>query len=194
MDPTVFVHPTAIVDEGASIGEGSKIWHFSHVMTGARIGARVMLGQGCFVGRGVRIGDGARLQNHVSVFEGVDIGEDVFCGPSVVFTNVVNPRAHVRRHDAFRPTRVRRGATLGANATILPGIEIDRYAFVGAGATVTRDVAAYVLVMGVPARPAGFVSRRGCKLDFRDGRAVCAETGEVYELCDGRVSVVSEAR
>jgi UDP-2-acetamido-3-amino-2,3-dideoxy-glucuronate N-acetyltransferase len=167
---------------------GTRIWHFCHVMEDAVIGRGCVLGQNCFVGSGVRIGDGSRLQNNVSVYEGVTLEEDVFCGPSVVFTNVSNPRAFVDRKTEFRKTRVRRGATLGANATLLPGITIGEYAFVGAGAVVTRDVLAHALVVGTPARQVGFVSRAGERLSFdADGHAVCPRTGARYALREGVV-------
>jgi UDP-2-acetamido-3-amino-2,3-dideoxy-glucuronate N-acetyltransferase len=180
------VHPTAVVDDGAVIGEGARVWHFCHVMTGARVGDHVMLGQGCFVGRNVVIGARTRIQNHVSVFEGVSIEEDVFVGPGVVFTNVKNPRAGQR--GSFQQTAVRAGATLGANSTVLPGVEIGRHAFVGAGALVREAVAPHALVVGVPARRVGWVSRAGARLEFENGRASCPATGEIYrESADGIV-------
>lgn len=157
----VFVHPTAAVDEGASIGEGTKIWHFCHVMAGARIGTGVSLGQNCFVAGGAVIGDGCRIQNNVSVFAGVVLEERVFCGPSMVFTNVLTPRAAVDRHGEFAPTLVRHDATLGANCTVVCDNTIGEYAMVAAGAVVTHDVAPYQLVAGVPARPMGWVCRCG---------------------------------
>jgi UDP-2-acetamido-3-amino-2,3-dideoxy-glucuronate N-acetyltransferase len=190
--PRAYVHPSAIIDPAASIGEGAKVWHFVHIMAGAHIGRGVVLGHACFVGAGVRVGDGSRIQNHVSLFEGVELEEDVFCGPSAVFTNVAHPRAHLRRRDAFCRTLVRRGATIGANATILPGMEIGRYAFVGAGATVTHDVSPHTLVVGVPARPSGLVSRRGCPLIVEGASAVCEESGERYDLVRGVPVLVEE--
>jgi len=177
-----FVHPSAVVDAGAILEAGVQIWHFCHVMEGARIGEGARLGQGCFVGRHVSIGARARLQNHVSVFEGVELEGDVFVGPSVTFTNVANPRAHVVRRAEFRQTLVRHGATIGANATLVPGIVLGEHCFVGAGAVVTRDVAAYALVVGVPARRTGWMSRHGEKLRFENGHAVCPATGERYTL------------
>ncbi|MFN8896781.1 MAG: acyltransferase, partial [Pseudomonadota bacterium] len=149
------VHPSAIVDEGARIGEGTRVWHWVHVSAGARIGARCSLGQGVFVGNDVVIGDNVRIQNNVSVYDAVTLEDDVFCGPSMVFTNVHNPRSAVPRKDEYRRTRVRRGATLGANCTIVCGTTIGEHAFVGAGAVVSRDVPAYALVVGVPARRIG---------------------------------------
>jgi len=182
------IHETAVVAPTARIGPGTRVWHFCHVMDDAVVGRGCVLGQNCFVGRGVKIGDGSRLQNNVSVYEGVTLEQDVFCGPSVVFTNVNNPRAFVDRKAEFRETRVRRGATLGANATLLPGVTIGEYAFVAAGAVVTRDVQAHALVVGTPARQVGFVSRAGERLVFdAEGRAACPRTGERYELREGSV-------
>jgi len=171
------VHPTAVVDDGAEIGEGSRVWHFAHVMPGARVGARCVLGQNVMVGPGVVIGDGCKVQNNVSLYAGVTLEDEVFCGPSMVFTNVLTPRAFVERKTEFRPTLVRRGATIGANATIICGVTIGRYAMVGAGAVVTRDVADHALVIGNPARPAGWVSRTGERLG---DDLVCPRTGERY--------------
>lgn len=190
-----FVHESAYVDEGlrARIGTGTRLWHYCHVMAGAVIGEGCQLGLGCFVDRGAVLGDGCKLQNHVSVYAAVTLGNEVFCGPSCVFTNVVNPRAGYERKHELRPTVVGEGATIGANATIVCGIKIGRYAFVAAGAVVTHDVAAYELVQGVPARFRYHVSRAGHRLDWNftlatsSGRsantclATCPETGEVYE-------------
>jgi UDP-2-acetamido-3-amino-2,3-dideoxy-glucuronate N-acetyltransferase len=183
----VFVHPTAIVEEGAVLGSGVKIWHFCHVMSGAKIGARSMLGQGCFAGSQVVLGEGVRVQNQVSLFDGVELADDVFVGPHAVFTNVKHPRANIQKKSEYLKIRVARGATIGANATLLPGVSIGAYAFVAAGAVVTRDVDAYALVAGVPARPLGWVSRHGERLSFEQGRARCAVTGENYELSAGTV-------
>jgi UDP-2-acetamido-3-amino-2,3-dideoxy-glucuronate N-acetyltransferase len=186
MSGAYFVHPSAIVDDGAVIGEGSSIWHFCHVMTGATLGANVSLGQNCFVAGGATIGDGCRLQNNVSVFAGLTLEERVFCGPSMVFTNVVTPRAGVDRHDQFAPILVGEGATLGANCTIVCPRVIGEYATVAAGAVVTHDVAAHRLVAGVPARPVGWVCRCGEVLRFveeRSGaRAECGHCREQYEI------------
>lgn len=177
-----FVHPTATIDDRARIGSGSKVWHYSHVMSDASIGRRCSLGQNVFVGRGVRIGNGVKIQNNVSVYEGVEIEDDVFCGPSVVFTNVLNPKADVERKDEFRATLVRKGATLGANATIVCGVTIGRHAFVGAGAAVTRDVPDQALVVGVPARFVGWMCRCGERLSD-DGRVLtCRGCGTRYQL------------
>lgn len=186
--PPPEVHPTATIDADVTLGEGTRVWHHCHVMSGATLGRRCMLGHAVFVGRNVTLGDGCRIQNHVSLFEGVTLEEDVFVGPSAVFTNVKNPRASVSRKHEFRPTRVRRGATIGANATILPGIELGRWCFVAAGAVVTRSVPDYALVVGAPARIAGWMSRAGERLDFaQDGVARCPATGELYRLEGGKV-------
>ncbi|HLV22516.1 MAG TPA: acyltransferase [Polyangiaceae bacterium] len=183
------IHPTAVIDAGALIGAGTHVWHFCHVMGKAQIGAAVMLGQNCFVADGVRIGDGARIQNNVSLYDGVVIEQDVFIGPSAVFTNVKNPRATVRRRGHFSATRVGRGATVGANATIVCGVELGEYCFVGAGAVVTHDVPPYALVLGVPARQTGWVSRHAEPLRFDgDGRARCPASGSGYRLVDGHVA------
>jgi UDP-2-acetamido-3-amino-2,3-dideoxy-glucuronate N-acetyltransferase len=191
------VHPSAVVDPRATVGAGTRIWHFCHVMRDARIGPGSMLAQGCFVGAGVVIGARVRLQNHVSVFEGVELEDDVFVGPSAVFTNVRTPRAFVSRRAAkgaaaFEPTRVRRGASIGANATIVCGTELGEYCLVGAGAVVTKNVPSYALVVGVPARRRGWVSRHGEVLRFRDGRARCPVTGERYVLRGGAVTPAPE--
>ena len=179
------VHPSAIVDEGAQLGEGTRVWHFVHVSAGARIGARCALGQGVFVGNDVRIGDNVRIQNNVSVYDAVTLEDDVFCGPGMVFTNVHNPRSAVPRKDEYRRTLVRRGATLGANCTIVCGTTIGEHAFVGAGAVVSRDVPAFALVLGVPARRIGWMSRHGERLPLPvsgRGEAACPATGERYRL------------
>ncbi len=181
--PDVFVHPTACVDEPCAIGPGSKIWHFAHVCAGARIGARCSLGQNVYVASTVVVGDGVRVQNNVSLYDGVTLEDDVFCGPSAVFTNVKTPRAHVPRKHDYRPTVVRRGATLGANATVLCGIAIGRYALVGAGAVVTRDVPDFGLVVGTPARLIGWSCACGERLPFEPrpfGAAICASCGGRY--------------
>ena len=185
-----FRHDSAVVDDGASIGEGSRVWHFVHVCSGAVIGRDVTLGQNVFVAGGARIGDGCRIQNNVSVYDGVVLEDRVFAGPSAVFTNVVNPRAGVERKDEYRPTLVRTGASLGANSTILCGVTIGEHAFVAAGVVVTRDVKAYALVVGAPARQTGWMSRHGEKLFLPldgDGEAACPATGEVYRLSSGEL-------
>ncbi|RME85375.1 MAG: N-acetyltransferase [Zetaproteobacteria bacterium] len=188
-------HETAIVDEGAVIGDGTKIWHWTHVCAGARIGRDCTLGQNVFVARNVLIGDRVKIQNNVSVYEGVVLEDEVFCGPSMVFTNVINPRSAVPRKHEYRRTVVRRGATLGANCTIVCGVEIGRYAFVGAGAVVTKDVPDYALVVGVPARQIGWMSEHGHRLDLPlegqgPAEATCPATGERYRFFAGKVEKI----
>jgi dTDP-4-amino-4,6-dideoxygalactose transaminase/acetyltransferase-like isoleucine patch superfamily enzyme len=178
---STFVHPTAVVDARVEIGADTKIWHFVHVSDDARIGARCSLGQGCFVGRGVRLGNGVRVQNNVSIYEGVEVEDDAFLGPSCVFTNVLNPRSFVSRKHEYRPTRVGRGATIGANAVIVCGHDIGEYAFVGAGAVVTKDVPPYALVVGNPARRVGWMSRVGARLP-EGADVTCPESGERYRI------------
>ena len=185
-----FAHQSAYIDDGCAIGEGTKIWHFSHVMTGATIGSRCNIGQNVVVSPGVVIGNNVKIQNNVSVYTGVVLEDDVFCGPSMVFTNVINPRSHVSRKHEYQPTLVRQGATLGANSTIVCGHTIGRYAFVGAGAVVTRDVPDYALVLGNPARRAGWVCECCTRLaapQAGDARLVCAGCGSAYELQGDRV-------
>lgn len=184
------IHPTAVIDEGCTIGEGTRIWHFSHVMHGARVGKSCNIGQNVVISPGAIVGDRVKIQNNVSVYTGVTVEDDTFLGPSCVFTNVINPRSFISRKDEFRPTIVRRGASIGANATIVCGNEIGEYAMIGAGAVVTKDVPPYSLWVGNPARQAGWVSRAGHKLDFKDGIAVCPETGAHYRLADGRVEEI----
>lgn len=191
LDPDAVVHPTAIIDAGATIGSATRIWHFCHVMAGAVIGNRCTLGQNVFVADNARIGHDVKIQNNVSVYEGVVIGDGVFCGPGVVFTNVRNPRSAWPRQGDYDRTVVLDNATLGANATIVCGVTVGRFAFVGAGATVTRDVPDHALVIGVPARQVGWVSEAGERLDFRDGRATCARSGQTYTLADSRPRRVS---
>lgn len=176
-----FIHPTAIVDDGTEIGADTRIWHFVHVLGDTRVGANCVLGQNVMVGPRVSIGNGVKIQNNVSVYEGVTLEDDVFCGPSCVFTNVLTPRAFVERKDEFAETRVRRGATIGANATIVCGTTIGQYAMIGAGAVVTKDVPAHALVVGNPARRIGWVGRAGDRLD---SDLVCPRTGEIYALSD----------
>ncbi len=179
------VHETAIVDDGARIGSSTRIWHWVHVCTGARIGENCSLGQNVFIGNNVTIGNNVKIQNNVSVYDGVILEDDVFCGPSMVFTNVYNPRSAVSRKDEFRPTYVQQGATLGANCTIICGTTIGVSAFVAAGAVITKDVADYALMIGVPARQLGWVSRHGERLDlplFGSGETTCHATGERYLL------------
>ncbi|OYQ39013.1 N-acetyltransferase [Rhodoferax sp. TH121] len=183
------VHPTAIVDAGAQIGEGSYIWHWVHISAGARIGRACSFGQNVFIGNDVLIGDNVKVQNNVSVYDAVTLEDDVFCGPSMVFTNVYNPRSAVTRKDEYRRTLIRRGATLGANSTIVCGVTIGEYAFVGAGAVVVHDVPDYALMVGVPAHHIGWMSQHGERLNLPlsgNAEAVCEQTGASYELRDGR--------
>jgi UDP-2-acetamido-3-amino-2,3-dideoxy-glucuronate N-acetyltransferase len=185
-----YCHPSAIVDAGADIGEGSRVWHFVHVCSGARIGKGVLLGQNVYVGNKVIIGDFCSIQNNVSVYDNVKLEEGVFCGPSMVFTNVHNPRALVQRRSEYRSTHVKKGATIGANCTILCGITIGEYAFIGAGAVVTRDVNDYALMTGNPARHTGWMSAHGERLSLPrvgEGRAICAATGERYYLSGSKI-------
>lgn len=181
----VQIHESAIVDEGAQIGDGTRVWHWVHVSGGARIGRDCSLGQNVFIANRVVIGDNVKIQNNVSVYDEVTLENDVFCGPSMVFTNVCNPRSAFSRKDAYRKTVVKRGASLGANCTIICGITIGEHAFIGAGAVVNRDVPAFALVLGVPARQVGWISRYGerLKLPLRgEGEATCARTGDRYSL------------
>ena len=178
-------HETAIIDDGAQIGEATRIWHWVHICGGARIGRSCSFGQNVFVGNRVVIGDNVKVQNNVSVYDNVTLEDDVFCGPSMVFTNVYNPRSAVSRKDEYRDTLVRRGATLGANCTVVCGITIGEYAFVGAGAVLNRDVRPYALMAGVPARQIGWMSAHGERLDLPlsgDADAVCSRTGATYRL------------
>lgn len=175
--PGVRIHESAYVDQGAQIGTGTRIWHFAHILPETRIGARCSIGQNVMIGPKVTVGDGCKIQNNVSLYAGVEIGDDVFCGPSCVFTNVLNPRAAVDRKAEFRTTRVRRGATIGANATILCGVELGAWCFIAAGAVVTRDVPAFALVAGVPARRIGWMSHDGERLD---PGLVCLRSGRRY--------------
>lgn len=186
----VKIHPSAIVDDGAQIGEGSRVWHFVHICGGARIGRNVSMGQGVFIGNKVTIGDNCKIQNNVSVYDSVYLEDGVFCGPSMVFTNVYNPRSLIERKDEYLDTVVRKGATLGANCTIVCGVTVGEYAFVGAGAVVNKDVPPYALMVGVPAKQVGWMSEFGEQLDLSidgAGEAHCPHTGDVYILKDGRV-------
>lgn len=186
----IAVHPTAIVDAGACIGAGSRIWHWSHICAGAHIGKSCSLGQGVFVGNTVVIGNNVKVQNNVSIYDGVTLEDDVFCGPSMVFTNVRNPRSSVNRRGEYLRTLVGKGATLGANCTVICGITIGEYAFVAAGAVINRDVKPYALMTGVPARQVGWMSRHGERLDLPltgSAGAVCQATGDSYALADGVV-------
>ena len=186
MPEEYFVHESAYVDEGAKVGKGTRIWHFSHIMSGARIGENVSVGQNVNVGGGAVIGNACKIQNNVSIYDKVELEEGVFCGPSMVFTNVYNPRAFISRKHEYRGTLVKKGATIGANATIVCGVTIGRYAFIGAGAVVNSDVLDFALMVGVPAKQIGWMSKYGVQLDFDENdKAICEATGEAYVLEDG---------
>ncbi|WP_132052491.1 acyltransferase [Pseudocnuella soli] len=188
----VFIHPTAVVDEGAVIGAGTRIWHFCHLMPRSRVGQGCNIGQNVFIDNEVVVGNGVKVQNNVSLYNGVIVEDDTFIGPSAVFTNVINPRSFIERKSEFRTTLVRRGASIGANATIVCGVTIGEYALVGAGAVVTKDVPAYALVVGNPAQQQGWVSRAGYRLAFNSlGMATCTSTGEIYGLQNGRINMLS---
>ena len=184
------VHESAFVDEGAQIGAGTRVWHFCHILGGAVIGERCSLGQNVVVMNGVRIGNNVKIQNNVSVYEGVELEDDVFCGPSMVFTNVVNPRSHVSRRNEYKRTLVRKGATIGANATIVCGATLGEYAFIGAGSVVTNDVPAYALIVGVPGKRIGWMCACGERLPD-SGTGKCSACSSTYELRDGAVERVS---
>lgn len=190
---TATIHESAIVDDGAALGAGTRVWHFCHISAGAVIGEGCSFGQNVFVANKVRIGHNVKVQNNVSIYDNVVLEDDVFCGPSMVFTNVVNPRSHVTRKDEYRDTLVRRGATLGANCTIVCGHTIGRYAFVGAGAVVSRDVPDFALVVGVPARQIGWISAAGQRLALPargEGEAACPQTGARYRLAGDRLEEI----
>ncbi len=192
---SVFIHESAIVDEGAQIGEGSRVWHFVHVCSGAKIGEAVSLGQNVFIGNRVVIGDRCKIQNNVSVYDNVTLEEGVFCGPSMVFTNVYNPRSLIERKDEYRDTIVKKGATLGANCTIVCGVTIGEFAFVGAGAVINKDVKPYALMVGVPAKQIGWMSEHGEQIPLPksgSGDYVCPHTGQIYRLDQDRLCRVAE--
>jgi UDP-2-acetamido-3-amino-2,3-dideoxy-glucuronate N-acetyltransferase len=183
-----YAHPSAIIDEGVSIGSGTKIWHFCHIISGSTIGEDCSIGQNCVIFPKVVLGRNVRVQNNVSIYEGVICEDDVFLGPSMVFTNVINPRSAIPRKHEYRQTLVRKGATIGANATIVCGTELGQYCFIGAGAVVNRSVLPYALVVGNPAKQIGWMSEYGHRLHFdAEGKAVCPESGEGYVLAEGRV-------
>jgi UDP-2-acetamido-3-amino-2,3-dideoxy-glucuronate N-acetyltransferase len=191
MNNDVFIHPTAVVDEGATLGEGTKVWHFSHIMSDAVVGERCNIGQNVVISPGVILGSNVKIQNNVSLYTGVICDDDVFLGPSCVFTNVVNPRSADNRRGQYAQTRVGRGASIGANATIVCGHDIGQFAFIGAGAVVTKQVPDYALVVGNPARQMGWMSEFGHKLLFDEqGQATCPESGEAYRLDQGKVSKI----
>lgn len=183
-----FVHESSYVDDGATVGAGTKIWHFSHILPGTRIGRNCSIGQNVMIGPDVSVGDGCKIQNNVALYKGVELADAVFCGPSCVFTNVINPRANVERKDEFRPTKVGFGASIGANATIVCGNELGEYCLIAAGAVVTRPVPAHALMAGVPARRIGWVSREG---EILDDSLTCPRTGEKYRVTDGRLQIAS---
>jgi UDP-2-acetamido-3-amino-2,3-dideoxy-glucuronate N-acetyltransferase len=187
-DKNYFVHETAVVDDGCEIGEGTKIWHYSHVLKGSKIGKKTVIGQNGSIGPNVSIGNGCKIQNNVSVYTGVTLEDDVFCGPSMVFTNVLTPRAHIERKDEFLPTHVGRGATIGANAVIVCGNKIGQFAMVGAGAVVTRDVPDFALVVGNPAKKIGWVSESGDRLG---ADLICPRTKERYREVGGKLEKIA---
>lgn len=191
MNTDVYIHPTSIVDEGAQIDEGTRVWHFCHIMSKAKIGKNCSLGQNVFVADNVILGNNVKVQNNVSIYTAVICEDDVFLGPSVVLTNVVNPRSAVNRKNQYKQTLIKQGATIGANATIVCGHTIGKYAFVGAGAVVTKDVPDFALMVGNPARQIGWMSKYGHKLLFTEHKiAICPESGEKYTLINGKVSIV----
>lgn len=190
----VTIHPSAIVDDGAQIGDGSRVWHFAHICGGARIGKGCSFGQNVFVGNDVTIGNNVKVQNNVSIYQGVTLEDDVFCGPSCVFTNVTNPRSHVSRKHEYRLTLVGKGSSIGANATIVCGVTLGPYAFVGAGAVVTSDVPAFALMVGVPARRVGWMCQCGERLHLRDKFAACGACGATYREDQGALSMIDPPR
>ena len=193
--PTVMIHETAVIEDGVEIGAHTRIWHFTHVLTGASVDANCVIGQNVMIDRNVRIGRGCKIQNNVSIYDNVTLEDDVFCGPSMVFTNVYNPRAAVSRKNEYRDTVVRRGATLGANCTIICGATIGQYAFVAAGAVVHHDFQPYALMAGVPARHIGWMSRHGERLDLPlegEGEATCSTTGTRYRLLEGHCECLAK--
>lgn len=188
-----FAHETAIIDEGCSIGEGTKIWHFSHIMSKSVIGKNCNLGQNCVISPEVVLGNNVKIQNNVSVYSGVTCEDDVFLGPSMVFTNVINPRSYINRRGQYTKTLVKKGASIGANATIICGHDIGRFAFIGAGTVITKEVADYALVVGNPGRQIGWMSEYGQRLEFNEnGQATCIESGDKYLLNDNKVTKIND--
>jgi UDP-2-acetamido-3-amino-2,3-dideoxy-glucuronate N-acetyltransferase len=190
MENKYYAHPTAVIDEGSEIGAGTKIWHFTHIMQGCKIGENCNFGQNVVVSPGVILGNNVKVQNNVSIYTGVICDDDVFLGPSMVFTNVINPRSAVNRKSEYLKTHVKKGASIGANATIVCGHDIGEFAFIGAGAVVTKHVPAYALVIGNPGRQTGWMSEYGHKLDFKNGIAICPESNEAYRLENGTVEKI----
>ena len=187
MSEPAFIHESSYVDAGAEVGDGTKVWHFVHILKGTKVGKNCSVGQNVMIGPDVTVGDNCKIQNNVALYKGVELEEGVFCGPSCVFTNVMNPRAEVERKDEFRRTIVRRGSTIGANATIVCGNELGEYCMIGAGAVVTKPVPAHALMAGVPARRIGWVSRAG---EILDKTLVCPRTGETYQVVDGGLTLI----
>lgn len=186
-----FAHETAVIDEGCTIGDGTKIWHFSHVMSNSVIGSKCNIGQNVVISPGVRLGNNLKIQNNISIYTGVICEDDVFLGPSMVFTNVINPRSSVERKSEYKPTLVKRGSSIGANATIVCGVTLGEFCFIGAGTVVTKDVPAYALIVGNPGRQKGWMSEYGQKLIFdENGKAICSESGEKYELKNHQVNKI----
>jgi UDP-2-acetamido-3-amino-2,3-dideoxy-glucuronate N-acetyltransferase len=196
MTNKITIHPSAIVDDGAQIGEGSRIWHWVHISSGAKIGKKCSFGQNVFVGDKVLIGNNVKIQNNVSVYDNVTLEDDVFCGPSMVFTNVYNPRSAIERKNEYRNTLIKQGATLGANCTIVCGVIVGQFAFIGAGAVINKNVPAYALMVGVPAKQIGWISEYGEKLDLPltgEGNTTCPHTGQIYKLFDNQcIRVISK--
>ncbi len=190
MERGYFVHSTAVVDEDAEIGAGTKIWHFTHIMPGARIGENCIIGQNVFIGRGAMLGDNIKVQNNVSIYDGVILEDDVFCGPSMVFTNVFNPRSFISRKKEFRRTLVKRGATIGANVTVVCGNTIGRYAFIGAASVVTKDVPDHALVYGNPGKVKGWVCQCAEEISFRSEKAICTACGKRYRMDSQGVKLI----
>lgn len=190
--PDYYKHDSAIIDDGAKIGSGSRVWHFAHICAGAQIGEKCSLGQNVFVGNKVKIGNNCKIQNNVSVYDNVYLEDDVFCGPSMVFTNVINPRSAIERKDQYKNTLVKRGATIGANATLICGVTLGEYCFIAAGAVVNKDVKPFALMAGVPAKQIGWMSRFGEQLQMPlngNAESTCPHTGEVYALEDGNMRI-----